>query len=277
MSKHNKKRNVGIIYELLLRYISNSLVENRKADAQKALNIIEKRFKKGTQLYKEFRIFNALAKSTVSGTHIAAAVLQEAKGACRNTNPEQLKREKSSLIKDINYKLNDSNFYYRSVPEYKTYATIQTLFNEWRKGDDSNFTKMIEYEKSIVDWLITEKLDNSPKNDVTEHDALIFKIMSEKINKKYENEFNDEQRKIIQAYAILNEEPEKMTQFLSEIKTKTINTLQSFKKENNNDFVHNKIDMVLEKINQLDVSNVDDNLVSKYLTVSKLKEEIRNG
>jgi uncharacterized protein with von Willebrand factor type A (vWA) domain len=101
--------------------------------------------------------------------------------------------------------------------------------------------------------------------------------MSEKINKKYENEFNDEQRKIIQAYAILNEEPEKMSQFLSEIKIKTIDTLQSFKSENNNDFVHSKIDMVLEKINQLGVSNVDDSLVSKYLTVSKLKEEIQNG
>jgi hypothetical protein len=253
------------------------LVENKKADAQKALNIIEKRFKKGTQLYKEFRIFNALAKSTVSGTHIAAAVIQEAKGACRNTDQEQLKREKSALIKDINYKLNDDNFYYRTVPEYKTYATIQTLFNEWRKGDDSNFSKMIEYEKNVIDWLVSEKVDNAPETDVTEHDALIFKIMSEKINKKYENEFNDEQRKIIQAYAILNEEPDKMSRFLSEIKTKTINSLESFKEANNNDFVHSKIDMVLEKINQLEVTDVNDDLVSKYLTVSKLKEEIQNG
>jgi hypothetical protein len=64
---------------------------------------------------------------------------------------------------------------------------------------------------------------------------------------------------------------------LSEIKTKTINSLESFKEANNNDFVHSKIDMVLEKINQLEVTDVNDDLVSKYLTVSKLKEEIQNG
>jgi hypothetical protein len=278
MSKHNKKRNVGIIYELLLRYISNCLIENRKDDAQKALNIIEKRFKIGTELYKEFRIFNALSKSTVSGSHVASAILQEAKQACRNTNSDVLKKEKSALIKDINYKLNDGNFYYRSIPEYTTYATIQTLFNEWRKGDDSNFTKMIDYEKKISDWLITEKIEIVSENkDVAEHDALIFKIMSEKINEKYKHEFNDEQRKIIQAYAILNEEPDYMSKFLSEIKSKTVNTLAKFKSKNQNKFLDTKIDIILERINTLDTADVNDDLISKYLTVSKLKEEIQNG
>lgn len=278
MSKHNKKRNVGIIYELLLRYISNCLIENRKDDAQKALNIIEKRFKIGTELYKEFRIFNALSKSTVSGTHVASSILQEAKQACRNTNSDSLKKEKSALIKDINYKLNDENFYYRSIPEYTTYATIQTLFNEWRKGDNSNFNKMIDYEKKIVDWLVSEKSEVVSENkDISEHDALIFKIMSEKINEKYKHEFNDEQRKIIQAYAILNEEPDHMSNFLSEIKSKTITTLTKFKSKNQNKFLDTKIDIVLERIDALDNDIVNDDLISKYLTVSKLKEEIQNG
>ena len=71
---HNKKRNVGLMYELLLRYISYSLVEDRKKDAQVALDIISERFSQDTELYKEFRLFNALAKSTVSDTAIAAAI-----------------------------------------------------------------------------------------------------------------------------------------------------------------------------------------------------------
>ena len=33
MAKHNKKRNVGIIYELLLKHVSSKLVENKKAEA----------------------------------------------------------------------------------------------------------------------------------------------------------------------------------------------------------------------------------------------------
>ena len=71
---HNKKRNSGIIFELLLRHVSSRLIEEDTAGAQKALNIIEKYFKKGSELYKEFRLFNALAKSHVSNTSIAAAI-----------------------------------------------------------------------------------------------------------------------------------------------------------------------------------------------------------
>ena len=48
--KHNKKRNVGIIYELLLKYISKNILEGNKVEAKKATRIVESRFKKGTEL-----------------------------------------------------------------------------------------------------------------------------------------------------------------------------------------------------------------------------------
>ena len=78
---HNKKRNIGLMYELLLRYISSSLVEDKKKDAQTALDIVSSRFSQDTELYKEFRLFNAIANSTVSGPHVAASILYEAKEA----------------------------------------------------------------------------------------------------------------------------------------------------------------------------------------------------
>ena len=84
MSKaHNKKRNVGIIYELLLRNISSTLIENNRNNADKTLKLIETYFDKSTEIYKEFRLFNALVKSTVSDSAIAAAILTEAKSAAK--------------------------------------------------------------------------------------------------------------------------------------------------------------------------------------------------
>ena len=74
--KHNKKRNVGIIYELLLKHISTKLLEGNKKDAKIATRLIEKHFKKGTELYKEFRLFNALAKSNITHTHTVASILE---------------------------------------------------------------------------------------------------------------------------------------------------------------------------------------------------------
>ena len=94
--KHNKKRNVGIVYELLLKHISKSLLENNKREAKKAAKIIEKRFgDKNSEIYKEFRLFNALANSKVKNTHTVASILQEAKSAARkNFNFEKLEKEK---------------------------------------------------------------------------------------------------------------------------------------------------------------------------------------
>ena len=66
MTKHNKKRNVGIIYELFSRYISELVLEGDKKRIKSATKILEKRFKKGTELYKEFRLFNALVNSEIS-------------------------------------------------------------------------------------------------------------------------------------------------------------------------------------------------------------------
>ena len=275
MSKHNKKRNVGIVYELLLRHISNCLIENRKKDAQKALNIIEKRFKKGTELYKEFRLFNALAKSTVSGSHVAAAVLQEAKNAARSSNSKKLDIEKSNLIKDINYKIDDKNFYYRNVPEYKDYATIQVVLNEWRSGADCNLSKLIEYENKVVKRLIEEKVSrNESTHEPFEHDALIFKLMTEKINQKYGKDLNAEQKKIINYYTFNASDTDKIRNFLNEIKSQTIQDLKEFKNNNQNDFIDQKINKVYDAISNLKTESIDDDLVSKFLIVSKLKQEI---
>ena len=158
-SKHNKKRNIGIIYELFLRHMSNCLIENNKKDLSIATKILEKRFDKNTQIYKEFRLFNALAKSNISGTEIAAAIITEAKMAAKRLNIKELEREKSALIKDINYKINDPLFYRRKINNYIEYANIQTLINEWQKGDKSNLKYLIECEKKVINYLLIEKND----------------------------------------------------------------------------------------------------------------------
>jgi hypothetical protein len=75
---HNKKRNVGIIYELLLRNISSHLVAKNNKLAQESLDLLTNHFNKSSEIYKEFRLFNALANATVSDSAVAAGILSEA-------------------------------------------------------------------------------------------------------------------------------------------------------------------------------------------------------
>ena len=101
MTKHNKKRNVGLIYELFMRHISTLLITDRKSEVKKATKIIESRFKKGTELYKEFRIFNALINSDIMSRETASNALNIAKNAVLSIDEKKLQREKSLLIKEI--------------------------------------------------------------------------------------------------------------------------------------------------------------------------------
>ena len=191
MSKsHNKKRNIGIIYELLLRSISNSLVNNDKESASRALKIIETRFDKSTEAYKEFRLFNALANSSVSDSSVVAAILTEARQACERCDTKKLDREKSRIIKDINHFLKDENFYHRRVPNYRHYATIQTLLNDWRSEDKAPLTRIVEYQSKVAESLLEKCLKTAPIEDQLDPDvnSLVVQIMTEKINKKYKNQ-----------------------------------------------------------------------------------------
>jgi len=281
MSKsHNKKRNVGVIYELLLRNISNSLIKNDKHSAQKALKIIEKRFDKSSELYKEFRLFNALIKSTVSNSAVAAAILTEAKSAARRCDESKLNKEKSLLIKDINHNLKDKDFYHRRIPEYRVYATIQTLLNDWRSGDISDFSRVIQYESKAVEWLLKEKEENIPLEEVVNSDvnSLVVQIMSEKINTRYGDALSEDQRAIVKDYifSLSENKDEKILNRLIETREKILVELEDFKNKTDNEVVLKKIASVREKILSESFSTVDDNTVSRFLILIQLQKELSN-
>jgi len=147
---HNKKRNVGLVYEFLVRYISKALVEGRSDSAQRAVAILNRRFKPGTQLYKEFRLFNSLLVTHVSSANVVNTIITEARQATRRLNMRSLDNEKSALIREINHSLQDPNFFNQKISDYRTYATIQTLLNDWRSGDDIDISKMATLEDNLA-------------------------------------------------------------------------------------------------------------------------------
>src|SRR6056297_1342856 len=93
---HNKKRNTGLLYEFLVRRISEALLEGDQKKSNIALKVIKKHFsKENSQLYKEFRLINSLMKTTVGSEHTAASIIKEAKRAAKSHNNKSLDREKS--------------------------------------------------------------------------------------------------------------------------------------------------------------------------------------
>jgi len=281
MTKHNKKRNVGLIYELFVKHMSNCLVEGRVADLKKATKILEKRFAKNTELYREFRLFNALAKTTVSNTHVVASILSEAKSAARNYDMKKLNSEKSRLIHDINHKLGDSKFFYRSIPNYRDLATIQLAINEWRKESSCDIQSLVEYEKQIVDCLLKEKKEVSLSEEkarlnASDSNKLVLQIMTEKMNDRYGDELSLDEKEIIKNYVLYSNGNHKLLkEYLRKKKGHAVKILENFESIEDNDFLIKKVDTVRKRINSLNTNKINDKTIVKFLTLTKLINEIK--
>ena len=97
--KHNKKRNVGIIYELLVSNMANFLLIDDRSRANKIKEIIESHFHSSTELFKEYRVFKALTKNDYDNDYHAISILSEVKKDFKNINKKKLDYQKSKLIK----------------------------------------------------------------------------------------------------------------------------------------------------------------------------------
>jgi len=280
---HNKKRNVGLVYELLLRRVSECLVNEDNAEAQKALDIISKRFKKGTELYREFRLFRALAKSHVSETRTAQAILSEAKSAARKTDLKKLEKEKSDLIREMNYRLNDKDLYRRYVPDYKELATIQVLINDWRDGDNADIQRMAQYETKVCDYLLREEKDTSSDSQVDpDVNSLVVKIMSEKINKKYEEKFNSQQKNLLRLYAFSDNDKGsdsslKIENYITTITEDTLSMIKNLESTTENQILKEKIDVIRHRVIYESSQDLSDQKIVRFLTLIDLCNEIRES
>jgi hypothetical protein len=86
--------------------------------------------------------------------------------------------------------------------------------------------------------------------------------------------FLPEQKDIIRNYEIYANDSESLKYFLEAVKAKTIKSLKEYKDISKNKIVLSKIGKVIKNIDNLQTENIDDDSISKYLTLINLKHEI---
>lgn len=280
--KHSKKRNAGLMYEFLVRTISRALIDDDKRKSGVTLKIIKKYFKPGTEIYKEFRLINSLVKTTVSSPSVAASIIAEAKSAARAHDVVALDREKSLLIKSINHNLQDDAFYDQQINDYRMYATIQSLMNEWRHKDvnSTDFRKLAQYEDQLSQWLVLEKkaLESEPDNAESPGTTrLIMKVMTKKLNEKYSSVLNDSQRDLIKSYAFAaaNDDPSIVQKKLVEVRKVLIDEIENYERNNpKSTFILQKLNEARDQLQSESLEQVNDELMTRFMLYLRLHNEL---
>ena len=271
-NQHNKKRNVGIIYEQLLRRTSAFLLENNEGKALQCMGITKKYFKPGSELYREFRLFQALLNTTTRSEPLAVRILEEARRGARMFSQQQLDVEKSRLISEINRTLDDAEFFNQPVKEYRLYATIQTLINDWRKSDDASLIRVTDYEHKLVEWLKKDKDSEPELNEMIDENvnALSVKLMTEKFEKKWSGKLTHEQASIIKDYVMGRTD----VNLLESTKRRVVRGLQRLKESTSSSILLEKIDDINKQVSGIDVTRLDDSTVVKFMQLTQLQQEL---
>ena len=179
------------------------------------------------------------------------------------------------MIHEINYAFNDPSFYNQRVGSYKTLATIQQLLDSWRTSE-ADIDNQAIFEAKLHNWLMSEKkkidLEELKTEDV---DNLTVSIMTKNFNSSFSQELLPEQSELLKDYIFAVGKQDQIQKVFESRKRECLESLQSYSMDCDNDFVQEKISLVKEKIQGLPTENIDDNVVSRYLTVMKLSNELR--
>ena len=271
---HNKKRNVGILYDLLARKVSEGLVENDSSITDKALEIIKNNFTKDSILLKEYKLFSELSKAHVDSDHVAARLLEEAKKSSKDFDSGVLETEKSRLIKTINKTFDDSDFFNTKIPDYKSHATVQILLNAWRDPGRYGMAKVAEYEQRVANMLKEKKdkieLDNIKTNNV---DPLTLKLMTEKFNKKFKSLTGSQK---LMTELTLNGNPERLASLMKDELQSAKISIKHLKKSEKSDWILKKVNKVEKILENLNPDNTSEENIKKFMTLSQMTSTIKS-
>jgi hypothetical protein len=272
-SKHNKKRNTAFLYEVIVREITNSILQKNEQRKKHFINICKAFFSKNSILKKELELYKAINETYEMPTNLAEKLLNEAKYQYEILDKNKIFNEQTKLINILN-KISNGKIFNTFVPDYKNLATISQVFN--------NITTV--KEKVLLENSIIMKMTSSPENAEKEKlqtlDSLTYKIFVKKFNEQYGENLLSEQKELLTKYVMsfadggiefklfLNEEIERL-------KT-NLNTCLKTKEISENKFLNEKTNLVLKKIQDYNKKNADQQMVQEILKIQSLVKEINS-
>ena len=207
--KHNKLRNTGILFELLVRQVTADVLENRQHGV--AVNLMREFFNSKTELGKELMLyrsfFNVQSLSEQKAFQFLKLVVEQHK----QLNQDKLNLQKYRLIKEIKNNFDVKEFFSARIPSYKIYASIYKTFDSSASGvtNISSVEELANSQFTIVEHLsgnISNKqikqnaeLTNIIRNQNEDVRLLSYNILIEKFNKKYTG-LDESQKKLLQEY-----------------------------------------------------------------------------
>lgn len=200
--KHSKVKNTGIIFELLVRQVTNDVLT--KGDSP-AVKIMKKHFT-NSELAKEQRLYNLVNNSEKLTDSKAETIIQTLAESAIKINTKKINEEKYNLVKDIKRHYDLDNFFRNKISNYKTSAAIYTLLEHYRSKTYTDPKQVIDNKITLLEHLTKKEIINEENeniklflNESADIRILTYRLLIEKFNERY-NSFTSQQKLILKEY-----------------------------------------------------------------------------
>ena len=266
--KHNKKRNTAFVYEALIREATAAVLQQDMAKSRKVKQLLKKHFAEKSILHRDLQCYRSLYREQNLSSTLSEKILQEAKNSKQSIDGDELFRQQTAAIHDINKEISPTVFN-NFVPNYKTLATIAQIFSP-----TTSPKQRVLLETQIIGAMTMP----APDRHNTDADKLVYAKFVEKFNDKYSQLLLPEQKQLLSLYigsfadndvslkVFLNEE-------IGKLKTQMSSALTTAAIENDVD-LSQKAGKVISLLDGFASATLDENLLLKVLKIQELVKEI---
>jgi len=278
--KHNKYKNTGILFELLLRQVTSDTISGKDSAS---LPLIKKYFSK-SELAKEYKLYQTLIANKAISEGKAESLINTTLELHGRLNRTALRKEKYNLIKELKSHYNLEEFFKAKVNNYKQHAAVYTLMEAYSTLEFIDPTSVIDNKVTLLEHITRREVNKEEVKDrvMEEYSAmdkgtrmLAYKMLIEKFNEKY-GELQPEQKSVLKEFINNVSSTTKLKEFVN-VKIEGIKKeLGKLTETIQDNTIKIKINEVVNLIKPLDKNqSVKDEDIISLLTYQQLVAEIK--
>jgi hypothetical protein len=278
--KHSKYKNTGLIFELLVKQIAADTLSRKDSPAVK---IMKKFYTGKSSLVREFRLYEYILKNKGVSQQKSETILSTITEISLKLDREAVKKQKYDLIAEIKNSYDLDEFFSMKVRDYKALAALYCLM-EAQNADLADPQTLVDNKMTVLEHLTESKQNEEDVKDALVEEyakydkdlrMLTYKILLEKFNGEYSN-FLPEQKAILREFINASESQVKLRTLINEELEKISLAVEEMKTKVKDDIAKIKLDEVAKTIKPLTKqTRVNDshivNLLQYYELVNELK------
>lgn len=221
--KHNKRKNTGFLFEVLVSELSKAVMEGKKHTGKVLVDVMKRYFGPKTVMGQDLQLYKGIYDTDGIPKPVAERILRESKESRLFLDRERLEKEQAEFCYFLEEAFG-SDIMNSFIPNYRCLASIYQVFGV----SSGNPKTQAILESALVEYMSAERGKETSAKDVEPIDGLLLSVMGKKAQEKYAS-FLPEQKQLMRDYAgFLDGDPDSVLRLNEAIK-RLRGVLEAFK------------------------------------------------